>query len=84
LALVFGKEELMNKNSVCFIFESSSSTFLAEKVLKQHNMKCKLVQIPKELSKDCGVCVKISEDILVKTKRILSENNIQIKLESLC
>jgi hypothetical protein len=35
----------------------------AEKVLKQHNIPHELVPVPRNLSSDCGMCVKLYDDI---------------------
>lgn len=35
----------------------------AEKVLKQHTISHELVPVPRNLSSDCGMCVKLQDDI---------------------
>lgn len=43
----------------------------AEKVLKKHNIAHELVPVPRNLSSDCGMCVKLPDDI-EKTLPLLS------------
>jgi len=35
----------------------------AEKILKQHTISHELVPVPRNLSSDCGMCVKLQDDI---------------------
>jgi hypothetical protein len=35
----------------------------AEKILKQHNLAHELIPVPRNLSSDCGMCVKLHNDI---------------------
>lgn len=46
------------------LFKSVSYVLKAEKLLKQNGLPCKLIPVPKRISSDCGVCLRIE----VKTK----------------
>lgn len=35
----------------------------AEKILKQHTISHELVPVPRNLSSDCGMCVKLEDDV---------------------
>jgi len=35
----------------------------AEKILKKHNIAHELVPVPRNLSSDCGMCVKLQDEI---------------------
>jgi hypothetical protein len=48
------------------LFESISATLLAEKILKKRGVPHKLIPIPRYLSSDCGVCIRIRESDLQK------------------
>jgi hypothetical protein len=41
------------------LFYSTSYALRAEKVLGQAGIPCKLIPVPRHLSSDCGVCVRI-------------------------
>lgn len=41
------------------IFHTSNHAFRAEKVLKQAGIACKLVPVPRQLSSECGVCLRL-------------------------
>jgi Putative Se/S carrier protein-like len=46
-----------------------------EKIFKQHKIPHELVPVPRNLSSDCGMCVKLPEDI---EKALPLLNNIEI------
>lgn len=46
------------------LFDSVSAALLAEKILKKKGVPHKLIPIPRHLSSDCGVCIRIRESAL--------------------
>jgi hypothetical protein len=42
------------------LFESVSHALRAEKIIKTENVPCKLIPVPRQLSSDCGVCLRFS------------------------
>lgn len=40
------------------IFDSVSSTLLAEKILKKKDISHKVIPVPRHISSDCGVCIR--------------------------
>jgi hypothetical protein len=42
------------------LFESVSHALRAEKIIKAENILCKLIPVPRQLSSDCGVCLRFS------------------------
>lgn len=41
------------------LFHTSNHAFRAEKLLRAHDLPCRLVPVPRHLSSDCGVCLRI-------------------------
>jgi hypothetical protein len=41
------------------LFESVSAALVAEKALKETDIPFKLIPVPKYISSDCGVCIRI-------------------------
>jgi hypothetical protein len=41
------------------LFDSVSSALLTEKILKGEGIPHKLIPVPKSISSDCGVCIRI-------------------------
>lgn len=44
---------------VVFLVRSTGHAFHLEKALGQMGITCKLIPVPRHLSSDCGVCVRI-------------------------
>lgn len=44
----------------CILFDATQAAIRAEKVLKRAGFLLKLIPVPRELSSDCGVCVRFS------------------------
>ncbi|MDO9558478.1 MAG: DUF3343 domain-containing protein [Syntrophales bacterium] len=42
------------------LFESVSHALRAEKIIKAENIPCKLIPVPRQLSSDCGICLRFS------------------------
>jgi len=47
---------------VVFLFPSVSYALKAEKILKAAGIAHKLIPVPRHISSDCGVCLRITED----------------------
>jgi hypothetical protein len=58
------------------LFESVSHALRAEKIIKAENIPCKLIPVPRQLSSDCGVCLRFS---VVHRERV--ENALAGKLD---
>jgi hypothetical protein len=44
------------------LLESVSHALQAEKIMKAEKIPCKLIPVPRQLSSDCGVCMRFSAD----------------------
>jgi len=50
---------MTGKQYAVILVYSTSYALRAEKVLGQAGIPCKLIPVPRHLSSDCGVCVRI-------------------------
>lgn len=50
---------MTNSEYTVILVHSTSHAVRAEKVLHQAGIQCKLIPVPRHLSSDCGVCVRI-------------------------
>ncbi len=53
------------------IFESVSSVLVAEKILKDAGIPNKIIPVPRYLSSDCGVCIRVDAGNLSQINEIL-------------
>ena len=55
------------------LFYTSNHAFRAEKILKGLGVDCKLVPVPRRLSSECGVCLRIDatvQDSVIEALRV--------------
>jgi len=45
------------------LFQSVNHAMKAEKALKEKGIRYKLIPVPKTISSECGVCLRISPDV---------------------
>jgi len=48
---------------VVFLFPSVSYALKAEKILKAAGISHKLIPVPRHISSDCGVCLRVAADL---------------------
>ena len=63
----------MSGNSYCVaLFQSVNHTLLAEKLLKEAGIFIKMIPVPRNLSSDCGVCIRFSPQDQQAVQRALA------------
>lgn len=53
------------------LFESVNSALHAEKILKANGIAHKIIPVPKHISSDCGVCIRVDGENLEQAGRAL-------------
>jgi hypothetical protein len=61
------------------LFHSSNYAMWAVDVLKQAGIDHKMIPVPRELSSECGYCVKIDSSAVQKVSEILIKENIEFE-----
>jgi hypothetical protein len=54
---------LQENKAYFLLFRTIHDVLKAEKLLKHHGLTFELVPVPRNLSSDCGMCVKLTEEI---------------------
>ncbi|MBP7735872.1 MAG: DUF3343 domain-containing protein [Spirochaetes bacterium] len=54
------------------LFKSVNQTMWADKILKDKGIPHKLIPVPRHISADCGVCLRIMPDDAEKAESILA------------
>lgn len=60
----------VHKRSV-ILFESVSAALAAEKVFKETDIVFKLIPVPKHISSDCGICIRIETSDVERARAAL-------------
>jgi hypothetical protein len=61
------------------LVSSTSYALRAEKVLGNAGIDCKLIPVPRQLSSDCGVCVRVDRADRETTRQVLEEAGVEIE-----
>jgi hypothetical protein len=61
------------------LVRSTSYALRAESILQRAGVLCKLIPIPRYLSADCGMCVRIQETDRMRVTELLEAERVEIK-----
>jgi hypothetical protein len=59
------------------LFHSTNYAIWTQDLLKENNITCKMIPVPRDLSSDCGYCVRISPDDLEVSEKMLKKNDVE-------
>jgi hypothetical protein len=59
------------------LFHSTQAAIKAEKVLKETKIKIKLIPVPRQVSSDCGICLRFEFKDASAVESILGSKNIK-------
>lgn len=60
------------------LFHTSNHAFRAEKLLAAHGLAVKLVPVPRHLSSDCGVCLRLAPDVRQAAAEALAGTGVEL------
>lgn len=60
------------------LFPSIHFALRAEKLIKEKGFAVKLIPVPRHLSSDCGVCLRISSEKREEIRAILAQAGVKI------
>ncbi|MFH2039359.1 MAG: DUF3343 domain-containing protein [Chloroflexota bacterium] len=66
----------MSAEFAAILVDSTSHALRIEKLLVSKGMACKLIPVPRHLSSDCGVCVRILNSDMETIKTLFIEHHI--------
>ena len=58
------------------LVDSTSHALRIEKLLVNRGLTCKLIPVPRHLSSDCGVCVRIHKQDMEGARLLLIEHQV--------
>ncbi|MFH1145181.1 MAG: DUF3343 domain-containing protein [Candidatus Eisenbacteria bacterium] len=60
------------------LFHTSNHAFRAEKLLGDRAIPCSLVPVPRQLSSDCGVCLRVQREDRERVIAILAAGGVEV------
>jgi hypothetical protein len=65
---------MTNRNHSVILFPSTQHALHAERVLQVRGLAVKLIPVPRHLSSDCGVCIRIAATAMAQARSWLNKN----------
>ncbi len=57
---------------------SASHALRAEALLEAQGIRCKLIPVPRWLSTDCGICVRVPHDDAARAAELLRRQGVEV------
>ncbi len=67
----------MKDNYSVVIFYSTSAAIRAESLAKRGELMVKLIPVPRNLSSDCGICLRFNNEDKPKMEKILQNGKVE-------
>lgn len=61
-----------------FLFEATSHALRAEKLLRREGVPGRLIPVPRHLSSDCGVCLRVERRTRSATEDALARGKVRV------
>ncbi len=62
-----------------FLVRSTGHAIRAEQVLHMAGITCKLIPVPRHISSDCGVCVRVTQADVSAVEAVLRKNKAEFE-----
>jgi hypothetical protein len=69
---------MKQKEYAVILVNSTNHAIRAESLLEREGISCKLIPVPRQLSSDCGVCLRILRSDQNKARKILKTADLKI------
>jgi hypothetical protein len=66
------------ENYAYIVVYSTSHALMIEKLLQKEGIDCQLVPVPRQISSDCGVCVRIDPADMSAAERSIQDSRLEI------
>jgi bacterioferritin-associated ferredoxin len=73
----------VNEGYAVLLVVSTSHALRAETLLRQSGVTSKLIPVPRHLSSDCGVCVRIAQQDVEQALAVLQSSGLTFELHTL-
>jgi len=70
---------MTDKQYAVILVHSTNYALRAEKVLAKAGISCKLIPVPRHLSSDCGVCIRIERANQEAAFRVLEAARVEMQ-----
>lgn len=61
------------------LVRSTSHAMRVEKLLRGQGIACKMIPVPRQISSDCGVCIRIAQQDVEAARRAIEAGGVEIE-----
>lgn len=61
------------------LVHSTSHAMRVEKLLRDQSIACKMIPVPRHISSDCGVCIRITQQDVGAARRAIEACGVEIE-----
>lgn len=69
----------MTKQYAVILVDSTSHAVRIEKILKARKIESRMIPVPRQISSDCGVCVRITQNQVEPALAVIREFRVEIR-----
>jgi len=70
---------MKTENNSVILVHATSHALRAEKLVKQAGISCRLIPVPRRLSSDCGVCLRVKQADRDVVEQLLTDSRLEIE-----
>jgi len=63
-----------------FIFESTRAVIRAERIVRDNEIDCKIIPVPRSISPECGMALEITDDKTQTVSKLLKKISITARV----
>jgi hypothetical protein len=68
----------MPESNAVILFHSTSHAIRAERILREAGIRSKMIPVPRHISSDCGVCIRVSRSDAAAAQHALVAAGVEI------
>ena len=61
------------------LVRSTSHAMRVEKLLRGQGITCKMIPVPRPISSDCGVCIRVAQQDVEAARRAIEAGGVEIE-----
>ena len=61
------------------LVQSTSHAMRVEKLLRDAGIACKMIPVPRHISSDCGVCIRVRRGELGAARRVVEAGHVEVE-----
>ena len=61
------------------LVQSTSHAMRVEKLLLDAGIACKMIPVPRHISSDCGLCIRVRHEVVNAARRVVEAGRVEVE-----